>query len=125
MTRKFRSLIAATALALALSGMAHAANTAVMRVITVKSDNVAAYIQELDKGKAMMKRLGITSTLRVWRATFAGPNAGTVVVSQEYASFAALADANTKTSADPEFSKWLAALDKVRTITSDSLYREL
>jgi hypothetical protein len=125
MIRRFRSLIAATALALAFSGMAHAANTAVLRVITVKSDNVAAYIQELDKGKAMMKKLGISSTLRVWRATFAGPNAGTVVVTQEYASLTALADANAKTAADPEFSKWLAALDKVRTITSDSLYREL
>jgi hypothetical protein len=86
MIRRFRSLIAATALALAFSGLAHAANTAVLRVITVKSDNVAAYIQELDKGKAMMKKLGISSTLRVWRATFAGPNAGTVVVTQEYAS---------------------------------------
>lgn len=124
MRRKI-TLIAATAVAIAMSGLALAASTAVQRVITVKTDNVAAYIAELDKGRAMMKRLGVNSTLRVWRATFAGPNAGTVVVTQEYASFAALADANAKTSADPEFSKWLATLDKVRTITSDSLYREL
>lgn len=125
MTRKITALLAATVLSIAMSGIALAANTAVLRVVTVKTDNVAAYIQELDKGKAMMKRLGVSTTLRVWRATFAGPNAGTVVVSQEYASFAALAEANAKSSADPEFSKWLAALDKVRTITSDSLYREL
>lgn len=125
MNRKITALIAATALSIAMSGIALAASTAVLRVITVKTDNVAAYIQELDKGKAMMKRLGVNTTMRVWRATFAGPNAGTVVVSQEYASFAALADATAKTNADAEFSKWLAALDKVRTITSDSLYREL
>ena len=125
MSRRMTSLIAATALSIALSGLAFAANLACLRVITVKTDNVAAYIQELDKGRAIMKRLGVTANLRVWRATFAGPNAGSVVVSQEFASFAALAEAQAKTSADPEFSKWLAGLDKVRTITSDSLYREL
>ena len=82
-------------------------------------------MHELDTNRALMKKLGVNMQLRVFRATFAGPNTGTIVVTQEYASWAALSDAQAKTAADPEFSKWLKNLDTVRTITSDSLYREL
>ena len=125
MSRKLLALVAAAACALALTGNAFAANTAWLRVITVKTDNVAAYVQELEKGRAMMKRLGVNATTRIWRATYAGPNTGTIVVSQEFPSWQAFLDAQGKTSADPQFSAWLAGLDKVRTITSDSIYREL
>jgi hypothetical protein len=124
MSRRMTSLVAGAVLALAMSS-AFAASTAWQRVITVETDNVAAYLQELDKARAMLKRLGIQSQIRVWRATFAGPDTGTVVVSQEYPSWAALSGAQAKTAADPEFSAWLKNLDKVRHITSDSLYREL
>jgi hypothetical protein len=48
-----------------------------------------------------------------------------LIVSQEYPSFAAFADSTAKTAADPEFSQWIKSLDKVRKITSDSLYQEL
>ncbi len=125
MTKGITKLLATAALTLALCGNAFAASTTWLRVISVKTDNVAAYIQQLDKGKAMLKRLGVATTLRVWRATYAGPNTGTVIVSQEYPTWAAFAEGQTKTAADPEFSAWLAGLDKIRTITSDSLYREL
>ncbi len=124
MSALIKSLIASAALALLVAGNAFAAN-GYLRVIVVKTDNVAAYLQELDKGRAMMKKLGINVTLRVWKATYAGPDTGVVVVSQEYASFAAFAEAQTKTAADSQFSTWVAGLDKIRTITSDSLYREL
>ena len=80
---------------------------------------------KLDTGRAMMKRLGINVQLRIFRATFAGPNTGTIVVTQEYPSWAALSESQAKTAADPEFSAWLKNLDSVRTITSDSLFREL
>jgi hypothetical protein len=125
MSRKFMALIAAAVLGVALSSAASAASTVVLRVITVKTDNVSAYMQQLEKGRAMLKRLNIPTQLRIWRATYAGPNTGSVIVSQEYPSWAAFADAQSKLAADPEFSSWLANLDKVRTISSDSLYREL
>lgn len=125
MSKKITALLATAALALTLSAQAFAAHTTCLRVISVKTDNVAAYMQQLEKGQAMLKRLGVQTTLRIWRATFAGPNTGTVIVSQEYPTFAAFAEAQAKTAADAEFSAWLANLDKVRTITSDSLYREL
>ena len=125
MPRKIASFMVAAALALAMSGAAFAASTMWARVITVKTDNLSAYMAELDKGRAMLKRLGVSVQLRVWRAQYAGPQAGTLTITQEYPSWAAFADGQAKTMADPEFAKWLAGLDKVRTITSDSLYREL
>jgi len=124
MSKILTGLIAAAALSLLAAGNA-IAGSGYLRVVVVKTDNVAAYMQELDKGRAMMKKLGINVTLRIWKATYAGPETGSVVVSQEYASFAAFAEAQSKSSADAQFAAWLAGLDKVRTIVSDSLYREL
>jgi len=124
MSKKLTALVATAALALTLCANALAANTC-LRVIVVKTDNVTAYMQQLDKGRAMMKKLGINPTIRIWKATFAGPNAGTIIVSQEYPSFAALAEAQSKGAADKDFSTWVEGLDKIRTIVSDSLYREL
>jgi hypothetical protein len=123
MSKRITALLAAGVLALG-AGTALAANET-LRVIIVKTDNVAAYVQQIEKGRAMMKRLGIQATLHIWRATYAGPNTGTVVVSQEYPTWAAFAESQAKGAADPEFSAWLANLDKIRTIMSDSLYREL
>jgi hypothetical protein len=124
MSRIITSLIASAALSLLLAGNA-LAGSGYLRVIVVKSDNVSAYVQELEKGRAMLKKLGVNVTLRIWKATYAGPETGTVVVSQEYASFAAFAEAQTKTTGDPQFAAWVSSLDKLRTIVSDSLYREL
>jgi ABC-type sugar transport system substrate-binding protein len=125
MFKRTTTLIASAVLALCLAGTALADSNAWIRVIMVKTDNVSAYMQQLDKGRAMMKRLGINSTLHVYKATFAGSGTGQVVVTQEYASWTALSDAQAKTAADPEFAAWLKNLDNVRTIVSDSLYREL
>jgi hypothetical protein len=96
MSRKITSLVAAAALAIALSSAASAASSVWLRVIMVKSDNVTAYLQELDKARAMMKRLGVQTQIRIWRATYAGPNTGTLVVTQEYPSWSAFADAQAK-----------------------------
>jgi hypothetical protein len=125
MFRRTTALIAGATVALCLAGTAFAASTAWMRVITVKTDNVSAYLHELETGRTMMKRLGISTQLRVFRATYAGPNTGSIVVTQEYASWAALSDDQAKTAADAQFTAWLKNLDKIRTITSDSLFREL
>jgi hypothetical protein len=112
-------------LILGMSSAAFAQKTTVLRVVVVKTDNVAAYLQELEKGKEIMKKIGITQQLRVWQATFAGPNAGSVVVGIEYPNMAALADAYAKTGADKDYQAWLKAMEKIRTIVSDSLYKEL
>lgn len=119
------SLALMFALGLGVSTAALAEAKTYLRVIVVKTEDAPAYLRELDKGKAMLKRLGVPVQMRVWRATFAGPETGTMIISQEYPSFAAFADGAAKTAADPEFGQWLKGLDKLRKIASDSLYQEL
>jgi hypothetical protein len=125
MLRKIAMLAVMSALSIGLAGTALAGSPVVLRVVTVKTDNAAAYVQEIDKARQIIKRLGLSVQTRVWRATYAGPNAGTVIVSQEYASLAAFADAMTKANADPEYSQLIKGLDRIRTVQSDSLYSEL
>lgn len=124
MAGKMTSIVAATVFALTLSSAALAGDTAWMRVIVVKTNDVAAYLREVEHARAMYKRLGITVQNRVWRATYAGPDAGTLIVTAEFPSWAALSEWQNKSAADPEFRAWVANLDKVRTVVSDSLYHE-
>jgi hypothetical protein len=58
-------------------------------------------------------------------ATYAGPNAGSVAAVIEYPSMTALAEAETKLRGDKDYVAWIKGLDKIRTIVSDSIYREL
>jgi hypothetical protein len=125
MLKTIASLALMFALGLGVSNTALAEGKMYLRVIVVKTDDASAYLRELDKGKAMLKRLGVSVQMRAWRATFAGPDAGALIVSQEYPSFAAFSESVAKISADPEFSQWLKGLDKLRKVASDSLYQEL
>lgn len=102
-----------------------AADTAVQRVIVVQTDDVNAYLKELDAARSITKRLGGTSVIRVWRARFAGDSAGSIVVTIEYASMMAYAREEEKAQSDPEEQALLARLGKMRRILSDSLYAEL
>ena len=124
MLRKYASLFMMLALVFGMSSAAFAQKSTVLRVIIVKTDNVTAYLAELDKGREMMKKLGVTPQLRVWQGTFAGTNAGSIVVTSEFSNLAELAADNAKLEADKDFGMWLKGLEKVRTITSDSIYRE-
>jgi hypothetical protein len=108
----------------AASSAAFAQKTTVLRVVVVKTDNPAAYAQEIEKGRQIMKGLGVQQITRVWQARFAGPEAGAVVVSIEYPSMDAFTDAYKKTNASSDYQNWLKDLDKVRKIVSDSLYTE-
>src|SRR6266849_536865 len=94
----------------AMSSAAVAQKATVLRVVTVKTDDPAAYAQELEKGRQIMKSIGIQAQTRVWQARFAGPEAGAVVVSIEYPSMAAFADAVAKTNASSEYQAWLKGL---------------
>lgn len=107
-----------------VSSAAFAQKGTVLRVVVVKSENPGAYAQEIEKGRQIMKSLGVQQITRVWQARFAGPEAGAVVVSIEYPSMDAFADAYKKTSASSDYQNWLKDLDKVRKIVSDSLYTE-
>jgi ABC-type sugar transport system substrate-binding protein len=123
--RKSTSMAVVILLVLAaLSSTAFAQKATVLRVVVVKTDDVAAYVQEIEKGRQVMKGIGIQAQTRVWQAKFAGPEAGAVVVSIEYPSMTAFADAVAKTNSSSEYQAWLKGLDKLRKIVSDSLYTE-
>ncbi|MGA7993233.1 MAG: hypothetical protein WCC53_17535 [Thermoanaerobaculia bacterium] len=122
-----RTLLAVLALAL-LSGFstpAAAADAVVLRAVTIETSDVGTYVKEIDKARAMMKRLESPSVTRVFQARFAGPNAGVVVVAQEWPSMAAFAKDVAKVDADAEYQAWLKGLSKIRKVLSDSLYTEL
>ena len=86
---------------------------------------VDAYVKEVEKGQALIKKLGGSAVLRVWRARFAGNEAGTVVVSVEYPDLVTYANDDKKLNVAPEYQTWMKGLAKIRKITSDSLYEEL
>jgi hypothetical protein len=102
-----------------------AADRVTLRVVGVKTDNPDAYVKEIAKGQAILKRLGTNTQIRVWRARFAGENAGAIAVAIEYPSLSAMAKDDAMTTADAEYQAWLKGLDKFRTVVSDSIYEEL
>ena len=57
----------------AASSAASAQKATVLRVVVVKTDDPAAYAQEIEKGRQVMKGIGIQAQTRVWQARFAGP----------------------------------------------------
>jgi len=106
------------------SSAAFAQKGTILRVVVIKTDNPAAYVQEIEKGRQIMKSLGLQVTTRVWQARFAGPESGNVVASIEYPSMDAFAQAYAKTNASTDYQNWVKGLDKIRKIVSDSLYTE-
>ncbi|MGO9039993.1 MAG: hypothetical protein ACLQKH_18585 [Steroidobacteraceae bacterium] len=125
MFKSIASLALMVALGIGASNNALAQSKGYLRVLVVSTEDVSRYVHELDNGRRIQQRLGISVQTRVWRATFAGPEAGSIVVTQQFDSFAAFADAAKKTGADAEYSQWIMGLDKIRKIASDSLYQEL
>jgi hypothetical protein len=123
--RRISFVLVLLTLCLGISNAAFAQKTAVQRVVVVKTDNVAAYVQAIARGKEIQTKLGINIPTRIWQGTFAGPNAGTVVVTIEFPDMGTLAQDYTKLNADSDYQAWLKDLDKIRTIVSDSIYKEL
>ena len=122
---KSRLMLVAAMILLSASAPVPAQEAPVMRVIVVQTDNPSAYIKEvLETGRGHLKRLESTGNLRIWKAKYAGSNAGSVIVAIEYPSLTALAEDDKKAGADPALSAWVRSLDKIRKIVSDSLYSE-
>jgi hypothetical protein len=120
-----KRLILVAAATLGLFTFATGAEATVLRVVVVQATDAAAYMTELGKIRATLTRLGSKSTVRVWRARFAGPDAGAIVVSIEYPDMATFAAEDAKVQSDPEYTSLLKGLDRVRKIVSDSLYEEV
>src|SRR5882672_12061576 len=68
-----------------------AADTAVSRVIVVQTADVPGYVHEVETLQALLKKAGVPATLRVWRATYAGADTGSIVVTVEVPNLAGIA----------------------------------
>jgi hypothetical protein len=91
-------------------------------VIVVQTADVPAYVHEVNTLQALYKKIGEPITLRVWRATYAGADTGTIVVTVELPSFMALAKLNEITQSDQEVAAEMKKINSIRKIVSDSLY---
>ena len=114
--------LAATLAVVLFGGIA--AEAATLRVVVVQTSDAAGYVKALEQGKALMKAKGSPAILRVWKARFAGTDAGAVVVSVEYPNFETFAKEDARMASDAELRSWLQGLDKFRKIVSDSIYEE-
>jgi hypothetical protein len=119
---RLSALVALVALAPAV---VRAAEPTALRVVIVQVTDMDAYVKEIDKARAMLKRLEIPAQVRVWKARFAGQDTGSVVVALEFPNLTELAKGEAKMAADADYMTWLKGLDKVRTVVSDSIYYEL
>jgi hypothetical protein len=120
-----KKLILAAAAMLGLFTLVASAEATVLRVVVVEASDSTAYMGDLAKIRAALTRLGSKSTMRVWRARFAGPNAGAIIVSIEYPDMATFAAEDVKIQNDTEYQSLIKGLDRVRKIVSDSLYEEM
>jgi len=102
-----------------------AAHASVMRVLVVETSDVDGYVRAIEQGKVLPKSKGSPVEIRVWRARFAGDQAGSIVVTAEFPDLEALARNDALEGSDPEVKAWLQGLGKMRKIVSDSIYTEL
>ena len=80
---------------------------------------VPEYLREFVDTKAR-----VPVTVRVWKARFAGPNAGTLVVSIEYPNLAALAKNDEAMRSNADLTAAMKRIGAIRKIVSDSIYEE-
>jgi len=113
---------------LASASWSAAASARILRIVVVEVQDPASYIKEVKRGKPILKRLGIEGEIRVLQATYAGKETGMVIVTFEFgdkASFARSEGAFENARGDREYDAWVKDLEKIRKLTSDSLFDEL
>ncbi len=83
------------------------------------------YIAALKPLLERIQVLGPETKYKIYEATFAGERTGTVYVTVEFPSLAYMATTNTKTGADEEYARLLAAVAATgRTLRSNSILQD-
>lgn len=118
-------LLCALGLMLIAGLPARAAEPTALRVLVVQPTDLKAYLHELDVAQGIIRKAGLSTKLRAWQAQFAGPEAGTVIVSLEFANLGELAHYYEMTRSNAELAAELAKIVTLRKVVSDSLYQEL
>jgi hypothetical protein len=118
------SILVVTGIALGCAVAASAATT--LRVIAVQTADIKTYRREVETLQGDFKKEGLPVTLRVWRATYAGPDTGTIIVTVEVPDLATLAKVQDATmKPNSAIGATMKRIEAIRKITSDSLYEEL
>ena len=118
------SVLAAMGLAL-VSAAALPAST-VLRVIAIQTSDIKTYRHEVDTLQGEFKKEGLPVTLRVWRATYAGPDTGTIIVTVEVPDIGTLAKIEEAVmKPNSALGATMKRIEAIRKIASDSLYEEL
>jgi 2-oxo-4-hydroxy-4-carboxy--5-ureidoimidazoline (OHCU) decarboxylase len=131
MTRSIYVFVLAVAVSLAsLSAVrpaiaAHHEPVTQVVIVEVAPGKLESYRQEVKKLTAVLSRLGSSARPRMWQATAAGPNTGNVMVGLEYPNAAAWAADSAKIQRDAEWQRIVAGLDKLRTLVSSSIWRDI
>jgi hypothetical protein len=99
-----------------------AADPTVLRVIVVQTADVPAYVHEVESLQALLKKAGQSATVRVWRATYAGTDTGSIVVSIEVPNLDAVAKMNDTIRTNPDLAAEMKKINAMRKIVSDSLF---
>jgi hypothetical protein len=120
-TKRTISCVCLIFIALAIS----TTQATVLRVVVVQTDDVHAYVEEVEQARDIWDELGSNAVVRVCRARFAGTETGTVVGSVEWPDLAAFASDDAKLADSEEWNAWLKKMATKRRIVSDSLYNLL
>jgi hypothetical protein len=91
-------------------------------LVRVNPGQLDTYVKRIRSLQGVLERVGASATIRVWQATLAGQNTGTVAVGLVHPSLAAYAENSGKLQDDAEGQKLLNGLDSIRTIVSSSLF---
>jgi hypothetical protein len=111
---------------LVLASSVALAASPILRVIVVQTNDLKTYRHEVETLQGEFNKAGLPVKLRVWRATYAGPDTGTIIVSVEVPDLATLAkvgDAASQPSSG--IGVTMHRIEGIRKIVSDSLYEEL
>ena len=121
-----RKIIISSCAALGLAFISAAASAGgISRIIIVQPTDLPAYLHELDTLRGEFKKVGVSITLRVWRARFAAAETGTIVVTEEVADLPTLAKVEDLMKSNTDIAATMQRIAKIRKITSDSLYEAL
>jgi hypothetical protein len=111
---------------LALASTAAFSAPPVLRVIVVQTNDLKTYRHEVETLQTDFNKAGLSVKLRVWRATYAGPDTGTIVVSVEVPDLATLAKVEQAASQpNSSIGAPMHRIEGIRKIVSDSIYEEL
>jgi hypothetical protein len=124
MNKNTASALLAGVASLLIAAQALAAEPVVLRVIEIETADVPAYLHELATLTALEKKVGSSAKTRVWKARFAGSNAGSVVVSVEYPSLTALAKDDEALRTNAELAAQMKRIGAIRMIVADSIFEE-